>query len=64
MAVGEQVGDEEDKYLLEINLSDLENSTGEDELYWLLAIETAKESRRIRLREEAARVGVTDERRA
>ena len=30
--------DEQDKYLLEINLEDLEQSSGEDHYYWLLTI--------------------------
>ena len=30
--------DEQDRYLLEINLEDLETSTGEDQYYWLIAI--------------------------
>ena len=27
-----------DKFLMEINLEDLENTSGESQLYWLLAI--------------------------
>ena len=30
--------DQQDRYLLEINLEDLETSTGEDQYYWLIAI--------------------------
>ena len=30
--------DEQYRYLLEINLEDLETSTGEDQYYWLIAI--------------------------
>jgi hypothetical protein len=33
---------EEDMYLLDINLGDLETSTGEDLRYWLLALRTAR----------------------
>ena len=33
---------EEDRHLLDINLDDLESSTGERQQYWLLAIEAAR----------------------
>ena len=33
---------EEDQYLLEINLDDLNLSSGEDQVYWLLAFKTAR----------------------
>jgi len=33
---------EEDKYLLEVNLEDLENTSGERQEYWLLAIRAAR----------------------
>ena len=33
---------EEDMYLLDINLDDLEASTGEDQAYWLLALRAAR----------------------
>ena len=36
--LGEEGLDEQDKYLLEINLEDLEDSSGEDQYYWLLSI--------------------------
>ena len=52
--LGDEEFDEQDKYLLEINLGDLDTSTGDDQEYWLLAILTAKEERRIQLREETA----------
>ena len=39
---------EEDKYLLEVNLDDLENTSGEQQEYWLLAIRAAREARRLR----------------
>ena len=39
---GEEGLDERDHYLLEINLEDLETSTGEDQHYWLLQIEAAR----------------------
>jgi hypothetical protein len=34
--------EEEDMYLLDINLGDLETSTGEDLRYWLLALRAAR----------------------
>jgi hypothetical protein len=34
--------EEEDMYLLDINLGDLETSTGEDLWYWLLALRAAR----------------------
>ena len=33
---------EQDRYLLEINLEDLEFSSGEDQYYWLIAIRAAR----------------------
>ena len=36
------------KYLMEINLEDLENTSGENQQYWLLAIRAARESIRLR----------------
>ena len=39
---------EEDKYLLEVNLGNLEDSTGDTQAYWLLAIRTAREAAEIR----------------
>ncbi len=33
---------EEDKYIMEINLDDLENSSGETQQYWLLAIRATR----------------------
>ena len=41
--------EDEDKYLLEINLDDLGTSSGEDQTYWLLALEAAREARALRL---------------
>jgi hypothetical protein len=35
---------EEDQYLCEINLRDLETSSGKQQHYWLLAIQTAREA--------------------
>jgi hypothetical protein len=44
---------EEDQWMLEVNLGDLDDgSTGEYEVYWLLAITTAREFYRIKTREQ------------
>ena len=40
--------DEQDRYLLEINVGDLESSSGEDQYYWLLAIRAARVDRRLK----------------
>ena len=40
--------DEQDRYLLEINVGDLETSSGEDQYYWLLAIRAARVDRRLK----------------
>ena len=40
--------EEGDKYLMEINLEDLENTSDEKQQYWLLAIRAARESSRLR----------------
>jgi hypothetical protein len=37
--------------LLEINLDDLDHSTGEEQTYWLLALQVAKEARQLRLQQ-------------
>ena len=45
---------EEDKFLAEVNLDDLEESSGEKQTYWLLAMETCKKRKKLRERREAA----------
>ncbi len=40
--------DEQDRYLLEINVGDLDTSSGEDQYYWLLAIHAARVDRRLK----------------
>ena len=45
MDLGDEELDKEDKYLLEINLGDLDTTSGECQSYWLLAVEAAVESR-------------------
>ena len=48
---------EEDKFLAEVNLDDLEESSGEERTYWLLAMETYKKRRELRETREAAERG-------
>ena len=48
--LGEEGLDEKDHYLLEVNLEDLETTSGEEHHYWLLQIKHVR--RRHRLREE------------
>ena len=36
---------DEDKYLVEVNLGDLETTSGECQHYWLLAIKTARKAK-------------------
>ena len=50
---------EEDKYLLEVNLEDLEMTKGERQEYWLLAIRAAREA--CQLMREREREGNADE---
>ena len=54
--LGEDGLDEQDKWLLDINLEDLETTSGEDQYYWLLQIQAAREDRLLRTREEAEEV--------
>ncbi len=49
LEIGEEGLEEEDQFLLEINLEDLGTSSGEDQTYWLLALEAAREARALRL---------------
>ena len=51
LVLGEEELAEEDRFLLEINLDDLDHSTGEEQTYWLLALQAAKEARRLRLQQ-------------
>jgi hypothetical protein len=47
MGIGEE-WEREDRYLAEVNLEDLESTSGVNQEYWLLAIRTAREARRLR----------------
>jgi hypothetical protein len=48
---------EDDQFLLEINLDDVDNSTGEDQIYWLVALKTARKVWQLR---EARRNSVAE----
>ena len=50
--LGEEGLDEADKFLLEINLEDLEETSGEHQEYWLLAIRAARRVMGIRRRRQ------------
>ena len=52
--ISEEELEEEDQYLLEINLEDLDSSTGEDQVYWLLALQTASKAWQIRRERESS----------
>jgi hypothetical protein len=58
IALGGEGLAEEDQYLLEINLDDVQLSTGEDQVYWLMALQTARKAWQIR---EARANGTTAE---
>ena len=55
--IGEEGLAEEDKYLLEINLDDLESTSGIKQHYWLLAIKAARKWQELQMREERGSVG-------
>jgi len=38
---------EEDQYLVEVNLEDLEHTLGEQQEYWLVVIQAAREASRL-----------------
>ena len=52
--LGEDGLEEADRYLLDINLGDLDSTSGERQEIWLLAIQAAREARRLRLEEDTA----------
>ena len=45
LELGEDGLDDDDKFLLEINLGNLGTSSGEDQTYWLLALEAARDAK-------------------
>ena len=46
--LGTDALEEGDKSLMEINLEVMENTSGERQQYWLLAIQAAREARKLR----------------
>ena len=51
MEFGKEGLEEEDKFLLEINLGKLDNSSGEDQVYWLLALQAARDARQLHMQQ-------------
>jgi len=51
LELGEAGLAEGDRFLLEINLDDLDNSSGEDQTYWLLSLQAARAARQLQLRQ-------------
>jgi hypothetical protein len=49
LELGEEGLEEDDRFLLEINLDELDTLSGEDQAYWLLALEAARDARALRL---------------
>ena len=56
--------DEQDRYLLKINLENLENSSGEEQYYWMISIQAAREFRRLKVAEMNRLAETREERRA
>ena len=56
--------DKQDRYLLEINLEDLEKSSGEEQYYWMISIQAAREFRRLKLVETNRLAETREEKRA
>ena len=54
--IGEEGLAEDDKYLLEINLQDLEGTSGIKQHYWLLAIRAARKWQELQAQEEGGDV--------
>ena len=49
--------DEQDRYLLDINLEDLETSTGEDQYHWLISIQASRDDKILRRRHQESVTG-------
>ncbi len=49
LELGNEGLEDDDKFLLEINLEELDTSPGEDQAYWLLALEAARDARALQL---------------
>jgi hypothetical protein len=54
LELGKDGLEDNDKFLLEINLDDLGTSSGEDQTYWLLALEAARDARALRLSQDSS----------
>lgn len=54
--IGEEGLAEDDKYLLEINLQDLEGTSGIKQHYWLLAIRAARKWQELKAQEDGGDV--------
>ena len=54
--------DKQDRYLLEINLGDLKCSSGEEQYYWMILIQTAREDQRLRMIDQNRAVEQSQER--
>ena len=50
MELGGEGLEESDKWMMEVNLDNLEQSTGEPNYYWLVAVQAARESYNLRHR--------------
>jgi hypothetical protein len=48
---------EEDQWMMEVNLGDLENASGEQEQYWLVAIKAAREAVHLKRKRTTAQQG-------
>ena len=48
LAIGSEGLDKQDRFLLECNFDEMATTTGEDQDYWLLAIQAAREASHIR----------------
>jgi hypothetical protein len=60
IALGGEGLAEEDQYLLEINLDELETTSGEEQTYWLLALRAARAAYLLReLEEDSVNAGET-----
>ena len=57
LALGGEGLDEDDAFLLEINLNDLDSSTREHQEYWLLALQAAREARQLRMQQSSTQSG-------
>lgn len=62
MELGEEGLDEKDHFLLEINLDDLETTSGEDQQYWLLQIVAARRDYELKCEEQRRSEAARDQR--